>query len=81
MSGTFSNMSNRTAVPWWAAFGAPLIGVPVLVAVLALGAARHAEAGVGADVEPGYVTEQAEALHAGLDVPQGSLESHAEGRG
>lgn len=28
---------DESAVPWWAAFGAPLVGVPLLVGLLALG--------------------------------------------
>lgn len=58
-----------SAVPWWAAFGAPLMGVPVLVVVLALGAAGKVEAGVGTKVVPVQATEQVEAAGAlGLPV-------------
>ncbi len=27
---------NRKSIPWWAALGAPLIGIPLLVALVAL---------------------------------------------
>lgn len=74
MSRTYSN---KSAVPWWAAFGAPLVGVPVLVVLLALGTAGKADGGVSA--EPGYATEQAEALQAAL--PPVVLEQATEGRG
>lgn len=77
LSGT---LQKKTAVPWWAAFGAPLIGVPVLVALLALGSAGHGDAGLGSGVESGYVTEQAEALQAAVDAPPVSFEDRAESR-
>ena len=34
------NVTKNSAVPWWAAFGAPLVGVPLLVILLALGAPK-----------------------------------------
>ncbi len=30
------HIDKKSAVPWWAAFGAPLLGVPLMVAALAL---------------------------------------------
>ncbi len=38
-----ANPARRSAVPWWAAFGAPLMGVPLLVGLLALAAPRAAQ--------------------------------------
>jgi hypothetical protein len=64
-----AHIDKRSAVPWWAAFGAPLIGVPILVALLALGGTRDANAGVAKDAEAGYVTEQTEAAHAPTVLP------------
>ena len=32
------HMKKESTVPWWAAFGAPLVGVPLLVGLLALAA-------------------------------------------
>jgi len=77
MGGTFAN---RSAVPWWAAFGAPLVGVPVLVALLALGSGGHGDVGRGSGAEPGYATEQAEALQAGIELPPVSFDGSAEAR-
>ena len=59
-----AHIDTRSAVPWWAAFGAPLIGVPLLVGLLALGSMHDAKAGAARDAETGCVTEQTEALQA-----------------
>lgn len=59
-----AHIDKRSAVPWWAAFGAPLIGVPLLVGLLALGSTHGAKTGAAKDAETGYVTEQTEALKA-----------------
>jgi len=45
--------------PLWAVFGAPLIGVPLLVGLLALGAHRGDEV-PSSEADAGYVTEQSE---------------------
>ncbi len=31
-----AHLSEKRAVPWWAAIGAPLVGVPLMVGLLAL---------------------------------------------
>ena len=31
-----ARIPNRKSIPWWAALGAPLLGVPLLVALVAL---------------------------------------------
>lgn len=31
-----ARLQNRRTAPWWAVIGAPLLGVPILVALLAL---------------------------------------------
>ena len=49
----------KAAVPLWAAFGAPLVGVPLLVALLALGGPRSTEVPAN-DPEAEVVTEQIE---------------------
>lgn len=68
-----AHMNEQSAVPWWAAFGAPLIGVPLLVALLALsggggGAARSEEPADAAGAS--YAIEQVEgsAMHT-VDLP------------
>jgi hypothetical protein len=58
---------DRSAVPWWAAFGAPLVGVPLLVGLLALGSAGHHA--TQSEPDPGFTVEQSEALQAGIELP------------
>lgn len=75
-----AHMDKKSAVPWWAAFGAPLLGVPLLVGLLALGSAGDAKAGVAGDAETGYVTEQSEALQASAEMPPVTVEVDANSR-
>lgn len=79
MNGQFEH---RSAVPWWAAFGAPLIGVPLLVGLLALGSATdgNGRTGVAADEEAGYATERTEALQASVGLPPVDVEGIADWR-
>lgn len=52
-----AHIDKASVVPWWAAFGAPLLGVPMLVALLALGSGEATKADVKA-MESGYEVEQ-----------------------
>lgn len=64
--------NDRSAVPWWAAFGAPLVGVPLLVGLLAFGSVRQPDAGAAGAAgaaEPVLVTERSEALRTTVDLP------------
>ncbi len=73
-----AHIDKRSAVPWWAAFGAPLIGVPILVALLALGSTRDVPAGVAKDAEAGYVTEPTESAQASTVLPVVRMEVDVE---
>ena len=60
---TYAQIDKKRAVPWWAIFGAPLVGVPLVVAVLAL-AAPEQKTVVEQDVD--FATEQVEIDSVGL---------------
>ncbi len=75
-----AHIEKRSAVPWWAAFGAPLLGVPLLVGLLALGSVGGAKAGAAGDVGTGTVTEQSEALQASAEMPPVVVEADAHPR-
>ena len=67
-----AHIDQESAVPWWAAFGAPMIGVPLMILLLALGAPGEAVGTKGeVEVEAGYVVEQAEveAIGASVELP------------
>jgi hypothetical protein len=51
-----TNVRRNTAGPLWAVFGAPLVGVPLMVALLALGSGPAAETNV--DDDAGISVEQ-----------------------
>lgn len=55
-----AHVNDRSAVPWWAAFGAPLVGVPLLVLLLALGSPRKAQSNTTNAVKEYTPTEQVE---------------------
>lgn len=73
-------LSNKSACPWWAAFGAPLLGVPLLVGLLALGSTGDAKVDAGKDVEASYTIEQSEALQASIELPPVTVEAHLDSR-
>lgn len=52
--------TSQSAVPWWAAFGAPLVGVPLLVGLLALGSPDAADPATPAS-DAAFTSEQVEA--------------------
>jgi len=76
-----AHIGQESAVPWWAAFGAPLIGVPLMILLLALGAPGDA-VGTQDEVEAGYATEQVEVevIGASGELPPESLEDAAHSR-
>ena len=69
---------NESAVPWWAAFGAPLLGVPILVGLLALGSPSEAR-DLPPDTETVLTGESLDAAPATVhieQVPDEGLLSH-----
>lgn len=52
--------TDRSAVPWWAAFGAPLVGVPLLIGLLALGSPEPPEDVVEPAGDAALTSEQVE---------------------
>lgn len=55
---TRTYLNEEKAGPLWAVFGAPLVGVPLMVAVLALGSGSTIDTAV--EPEVGYAVEQVE---------------------
>ena len=70
-----SYLNDKSAVPWWAAFGAPLVGVPLLVGLLALGTSGDVKRDDGKESEASFTTEQTEALQASIDLPPVTFEA------
>ena len=77
-----AHIDQASAVPWWAAFGAPLIGVPLMILLLAFGAPGDRVGTKDGEVEAGYATEQVEveAIGASLDVQPEYMEEDANSR-
>jgi len=78
MDGELKN--ERSAVPWWAAFGAPLVGIPILVALLAVGAAGKADAAVGNGSEKVTTTVRCDAQDVRTELPPVTFEGGDENR-
>jgi hypothetical protein len=53
-----AHIDRESAIPWWAAFGAPLLVVPLLVALMAIWAPRHGVDHAMVGSENGPRTEQ-----------------------
>lgn len=64
---TYAQIKRRQTVPWWAILGAPLVGVPAVVAVLALVAPGAA----GDDHDVDFAVEQVEidSVNQGRQTP------------
>ena len=54
------HIDKKSAVPIWAAFGAPLLGVPLIVGLLALSAPGEAVPAPPADADASFVSDGAE---------------------
>jgi hypothetical protein len=77
-----AHVDNRSAVPWWAAFGAPLLGVPLLVILLALGAPKQARSNPANAPDAYTNTEQVEVAptRATVELPPAYKEDSAPPR-
>ena len=77
-----AHINQESAVPWWAAFGAPLIGVPMMILLLALGAPGDA-VGTSVDAEVGIVKEAVEmeaVVSASVVLPPAAVVGEAQSR-
>lgn len=74
MKMTRAHITKDKAVPLWAVIGAPLVGVPLMVALLSLASPKEHEPVVETDV--GFATEQVEvqAVDPVLDPSADALE-------
>ena len=73
-----ARMSRGKTTPWWAVIGAPLVGVPLLVALLSLVAPQSSAEMI--EPENGQATEQMEVTTVGLDadVSAADIEQHLQ---
>jgi hypothetical protein len=65
-----AHIDDKRPVPLWAALGAPLVGIPLMVAILAVAAPSNATGTV--EPEAGSQTEQMEASVADWAVDSGA---------
>ncbi len=61
-----AHIDDRKTIPWWAAIGAPLVGIPLLVALLALSA--PADRSVISEHDSQLRSEQVDAHAVDLDI-------------
>jgi len=66
---TYSQINKPRPVPWWAIFGAPLVGVPMVVGLLALAAPEQQSVG---EHDAEFAVEQ-------VDIDTVGLTSEASG--
>lgn len=66
----------ESRIPLWAALGAPLVGVPLLVALLALGTSGPEQRGDRIETGPVPADIEAESTEAAVDVTIALEESH-----
>jgi hypothetical protein len=67
-------LNDDKAGPVWAVLGAPLVGVPLMVALLALGSGTAVETAVDSDA--GYAVEQVEMPEAAQEPELSALRSN-----
>ena len=73
-----ARMSRGKTTPWWVVIGAPLVGVPLLVALLSLVAPQSSAEMI--EPENGQATVQMEVTTVGLDadVSAAYIEQHLQ---
>ena len=76
-----AHINQESAVPWWAAFGAPLIGVPLMILLLALSAPGDAVGTKGEDVGIAQDVVKVEAVAgATVELPPEAVKSEVNSR-
>lgn len=73
---THTTMSTEKTGPLWAVFGAPLVGVPLMVGLLALGSQSAADAAVEPDL--GFVVEQVDLQRMDMQEMDTAAETDAQ---
>lgn len=67
-----ANPTRRSAVPWWAAFGAPFLGVPLLVGLLALGSPEVPAEPTAPEAGGSFTTD--EVMESAPELPEQMVE-------